>query len=272
MKNPNQPSLRTPMLIVGSQLFYERAFPIGIKETFELHYFDHKGFCLNPDMTESAYLSLDEIVAEIEVFRKKICLEKFFLMGHSGHAYMALEYAKSFPNQIKGLVLCGCSPDLSSKSLQAAETYFNKLADEKRKQIFEMDMAGLFDKIKAEPELRFTHFVLCQKAKNWFDLDYDAAWLWKDVPTHLPTLDYVWGKLFAEYRAEQNLERINFPVLFLQGKHDFVAGPTSSWEHIISKMSFSNEVVFEKSGHYPMVEQPEEFYAELNAWAQQLSQ
>ncbi|RIW15780.1 alpha/beta hydrolase [Algoriphagus lacus] len=270
MKNQNQPSLRTPMLIVGSRLFYERAFPAGMKEHFDLHYFDHKGFYHNPGLLESAYQNLEEIVAEIEIFRQNFGLEKFFLFGHSGHAYMTLEYAKSFPNQILGLVLCGCSPDLSPKSHLAAENYFTQLADENRKQIFEQDMAGLFSKIQAEPDLRFTHFVLCQKAKNWFNPNYDAAWLWKDVPTHLPTLDYVWGKLFRDYEVCQNLEKITFPVLFLQGKYDFVAGPASSWESIISKLPDVKESIFELSGHYPMVDEPEAFLEVLCHWTNNL--
>lgn len=270
MKELHQPSLRTPMLIVGSQLFYERAFPAGMKEQFDLHYFDHKGFCQNPGLLETAYQNLEEIVAEIEVFRQSIGLEKFFLFGHSGHAYMALEYAKSFPNQILGLVLCGCSPDLSPKSHQAAEAFFNQIADENRKQIFEQDMAGLYSKIEAEPHLRFTHFVLCQKAKNWFNPNYNAAWLWNNVPTHLPTLDYVWGKLLRDYDANQNLEKIAFSVLFLQGDSDFVAGPASSWKNIISQLPSVKRVIFEKSGHYPMVDEPKAFLEELNSWTNSL--
>jgi proline iminopeptidase len=270
IKNPHQPLQRTPMLVVGSQFFYERAFPEKMKDRFELHFFDHKGFVQNQQLKESAYPSLDTIAADIEAFRLEIGLDKFLLFGHSGHAYMVLEYAKAFPERILGLVLCACSPDLSPESHQAAESYFHETADRYRQQLFGQDMAGLRDKIYTEPSLRFIHFVLSQKAKNWFDPTYDASWLWKDVPTHLPTLDFVWGKLFREYRADLNLDKVIFPVLFLQGKYDFVAGPHSRWEGIAAKMPKVTTVIFEKSGHYPMVEQADEFLNGICSWAGKL--
>lgn len=260
------------MLIVGSQLFYDRAFPAALKDQFELFYFDHKGFVENQELSKSAYSDLDSIVADIEAFRQRHCLEKFLLFGHSGHAYMALEYSKAFSERISGLILCACSPDLSPESHQAAEAYFSEIADQSRKLLFEQDMAGLGDKIQAEPSMRIVHFVLCQKAKNWFDPTYDASWLWQGVPTHLPTLDFVWGKVFREYRADLNLDKVNFPVLFLQGKYDFVAGPHSRWESITSKMNKVSEIIFEKSGHYPMVEQAEDFLNEIGSWASKLKQ
>lgn len=271
-KKSGQPCPRTPMLIVGSRLFYERAFPTVMKDQFDLFYFDHKGFVQNQELKESAYSNLDSIVANIEAFRLKIGLEKFLFFGHSGHAYMALEYSKAFPEQILGLILCSCSPDLSPESHQAAESYFSEIADISRKKIFEQDMVGLGPKIQAEPEKRFVNFVLCQKAKNWFDPSYDASWLWQGVPTHLPTLDFVWGTLFREYRANLNLDKIKFPVLLLQGKYDFVAGPHSRWASITTQLPRVSEIIFEKSGHYPMVEQAHDFLNELCSWAGKLNQ
>lgn len=270
-KNPHQPFQRTPMLIVGSHLFYQRAFPEKMKDSFELHFFDHKGFVHNQQLSESAYSSLEAIVADIEAFRLKLGLDRSLLFGHSGHAYMALEYAKAFPERIMGLILCACSPNLSQESHQAAESYFLEMADGYRQELFGQDMAGLRDKIHAEPDRRFVHFVLSQKAKNWFDPTYDAAWLWQDVPTHLPTLDFVWGRLFRDYLADRDLEKVSFPVLFLQGKYDFVAGPHARWACIAAKMPKVTTVIFEKSGHYPMVEQGDEFLSGICTWLGKLN-
>ncbi len=259
-------SPRTPMLIVGSRRFYERAFSNMLNDLFELFYFDQQGFIENTHLKESAYENLDQIVAEIETFRIANSLERFILFGHSGHAYMALEYSKAYSDHLLGLVLCGCSPDLSNSTHQAALDYFEELADLVRKEIFLDDMSRLEDRIKAEPDLRFIHFVLCQRAKNWYDPEYDAAWLWEGIATHLPTLDYVWGKLFAAYSPKNNLEKIDCPVLFLQGKFDFVAGPASLWDPYLPYFKNQETKHFLYSAHYPMLDEPRRFRQMLLEW------
>lgn len=221
-------------------------------------------------MKESAYRNLDAIVREIEGYRTKNGLEKFILFGYSGHAYMALEYAKSFPGRVLGLVLCPCSPDLSVITHQAAEVFFEDSASPLRKRFFANDMTQLMGKIETDPNRRFTHFVLCQKAKNWYDPKYDASWLWDEVPTHLPTLDFVWGKLFSEYDIKNGLEKVSCPVLFLQGEFDFVAGPASLWNSYLPFFKNSATKFFCQSGHYPMVEEPRRFSQVLLEWKRDL--
>lgn len=183
---------------------------------------------------------------------------------------MALEYAKSFPNQVLGLVICACSPDLSEQTHRASDSYFEASATPIRKRFFADDMAQLMRKIETDPNLRFTHFVLCQKAKNWFDPEYDASWLWDGVPTHLPTLDFVWGKLFSKYDIKNGLEKVSNPVLFLQGEFDFVAGPVSLWDAYLPFFKNLTTHIFSQSGHYPMVDEPKRFFEVLLEWRESL--
>lgn len=258
------------LLIIGSKIFYERVLPKGLKTRFELFYFDHRGFAEHPGKTMSYYSSLDDISKEIEEFRLAHRLNTLFLFGHSGHAYMALEYAKNYPKWVSGLILSACSPDLNPSTHTAAATFFENEADEFRKRVFEADMATLGQKIEENPNERFIHFVLCQKAKNWFDPNYDASWMWEKVSTHLPTLDYVWGKLFADYQVKSGLSKISCPVLFLQGEFDFVAGPASLWDPYLSFFQQVEVHIFDRSGHYPMVEEPIKFERLIAAWTSRL--
>lgn len=261
-----------PLLVVGSRSFYERALPDGLKSQFSIFYFDHRGFDENPGAKDSCYSNLQEIVEELDQFCLKNDLDHFFLLGHSGHAYMVLEFANFFPQKARGIILCGCSPDLSQATHLAASSYFDELANEERKEIFRQDMNSLKTKIELQPELRFVHFVLCQRAKNWFDPNYDASWLWEGVPTHLPTLDYVWGKLFAGYQIKSGQSQISIPVLLIQGKFDFVAGPASQWNPYLSHFQQVEVHIFDRSGHYPMVEEPSKFELLIKDWATRLIQ
>ncbi|MDX5338311.1 MAG: alpha/beta hydrolase [Cyclobacteriaceae bacterium] len=255
-----------PMLVLGPKLFYEQVFSASLKKNFAFSYCNHRGFSENPHSIPSAYGTLQEIVVEIEEFIQQNSLKDFLIFGHSGHAYMALEYAKSFPEKVRGLILCACSPDLSPNTHQKAEVYFQHQAEEIRKDCFAKDMSELGAKIQQDPLGRFKHFVLSQKAKNWYDLNFDPSFLWEGVPTHLPTLDFVWGKLFAAYQLKTGLEKVVCPVLMLQGKYDFAVGPFSLWNDFLPHFSNLHVKILSESGHYPMLEQPEEFDEELLTW------
>ncbi len=104
-----------PLFVVGSSLFYSRAFKADLTENFRMIFADHRGFTKNPynDNDVSRY-SMDILLDDIEKVRKTEGVEKFIILGHSGHAFMALEYAKKFPDNIHGVVMTGVSPDYSN--------------------------------------------------------------------------------------------------------------------------------------------------------------
>ncbi len=128
-------------------------------------------------------------------------------------------------------------------------------------------MSGLIEKISAEPEKRFLHFCLCSGAKTWFDPVYDASWLWEGVDTNMEMIDYVWGVLFRDINITKGLDKLIKPVFLSTGKYDFVTGPPDSWEkykHYFRNLTFK---VYEKSCHYPMIDESEEFNKDLINWA-----
>ncbi|MDF2157052.1 alpha/beta hydrolase [Algoriphagus sp. CAU 1675] len=254
------------LLVIGSERFYSKALPSSLEELFTLIHFDNLGFSHSPNYSESLYSDLNSILLDIESFRSQKQLNNFLVFGHSGHAYMALEYAKTYPQHVSALILCACSPNLHENTTQKIAGYFELEADTERKEIFKKDMSGLSEKISKNPEARFVHFALAQKAKNWFDPNFDASKLWEGVPTHLPTLDWVWGKLFHDYELNLGGMPLSCPTLLIHGKHDYVGGSLSLWDSYLSDFLHLNTKIFQKSGHYPMVEEPELFEETLISW------
>ncbi|MCK3685900.1 alpha/beta hydrolase [Maribellus sp. YY47] len=259
-----------PILCIGSTLFYSRIFSAQIKNQLQFIFIDHCGFTKAParEISNKEY-SLENLIRHIEIIRTKLKLHRFFILGHSGHAFMALEYAKKHPKNILGNILVGVSPDYSAQSHQSTDIFFEESASDDRKQFYLRKMNELPELIKLSPEKRFVHFCLCSGARNWFRHDFDAVFLWKGVETNMQMIDHVWGTIFKDIDITHQLDSYKIPTLLMIGKYDFVTGPTNLWDEVKNKFCDLKIKIFEKSGHYPMFEENDLFDTELLNWIEE---
>ena len=67
------------------------------------------------------------------------------------------------------------------------------------------------------------------------------------------------------YDVVPRLGEIGVPTLVLAGRDDFIAPPSQA-ERLCQGIRNAELVVFEHSGHYPYVEEPEAFFAAIRDW------
>lgn len=255
-----------PALIIGSELYYSRVFSPQLRNELQLIFIDHRGFVKDAKMDISK-LSIDTFIHDIEHIRKALKLDKFLIIGHSGHGYMALEYAKRFPQFITHVVLIAMGPDQSALSRRMSDEYFFDSVCPERKAIFEKDMAKLAKELELYPEKRFITLCLRLGARSWYDYNFDAAPLWENVNVNMPIMDYTWGIIFKDIDITKNLELLDKPILLILSKFDYLVTPFYAWNQI--KEKFGNNLtirLFEKSSHTPQFEEPELFDEELIRW------
>lgn len=99
MENPDMP----PVMVIGSAIYYPRLFQDPIFQNLNLIFIDHRGFSRssNPD----ASFQLSDIVQDIECILRELKLDKIYLLGHSGHGFMAMAYAEQYPEHVMGMIL-----------------------------------------------------------------------------------------------------------------------------------------------------------------------
>src|SRR5919202_757759 len=175
-----------PALVVGSSIYYPRTFLGCIREHLQLIFVDHRGFVQppSPQLTTDDF-EIDILLSDIEAVRKALNLERFIGIGHSGHAYLALEYAKTYPKHVSHVVLIGSSPDYSRATSEARRAFFDQDALPERKAAFEKNMALLPTRIAAQPDRRFVHMCVCAGPVSWYDYSFDATSLWEGVYTNM---------------------------------------------------------------------------------------
>ncbi|WP_165228686.1 alpha/beta fold hydrolase [Aquisphaera insulae] len=255
-------------LVVGSAVYYPRVFSAGLRKHLRLAFLDHRGFAPPPGDVELSAFALEKIVGDMERARQALGLGRIVVIGHSGHAYMALAYAKAHPEHVSHVVMIGISPNLSAAGGAAAERHWRESASPERKAALEASMRRSPDSVLAAlpPGERFIRGYLREGPRTWYDFRFDGTPLWAGVEVNARMMDHVWGVVFRDIDITQGLDAFDRPVLLALGRYDFTVAPPSSWDPIRPRIRDLTLRVFERSGHVPPLEEPDLFDAELLRW------
>lgn len=148
-----------PTIVIGSAIYYPRTFSQNLRGYLQLIFMDHRGFSAPTTSLDPSVFSLDVILDDIEQLSNKLALDNIIIMGHSGHGFIALEYAKKYPQHVSHVVLIGMGPSNSKKNQEAADQYFNDSSCPEQKNILEENLKWLPQEIDADPNNRFITFA-----------------------------------------------------------------------------------------------------------------
>jgi len=248
-----------PLLVIGSAIYYPRTFSRTLREKLQLIFVDHRGFA--PAWTECAAGDIDfeTVLADIDRLRAHLGLERFAILGHSGHGYMALEYAKRQAERISHVVMVGTGPSHSARHMALADQVWEETVLPERKAIFEREMAKLGADIAARPEERFKSLLIRLGAKSWHQADFDAAPLWRDVTVNNAVFDHLWGEVFRDIDIRKGLNALIAPVLLALGRSDYLVATASTWDEYRESFEDLTVRTFEKSGYTPQLEESDLF-------------
>ncbi|AFH63675.1 alpha/beta fold hydrolase [Paenibacillus caseinilyticus] len=255
-----------PVLIVGSETYYPRLFSQELRKKLQLIFVDHRAFVKPSRSIKPEDYTLERIVQDMEVIRTTLKLGRVTVLGHSGSAFIALEYARTYPGHTATAVLLNSAPTNSAERQQGSLRHFDETASPERKAKFERDIALLPGDIEREPERRFAHACIRMAAHSFYDPGVDAAPMWAGVYTNMEIIDHLWGRVFAEIDMLERLHEVKVPVWIGLGRYDYLVSPVSLWDGIEERCSHVKVTVFEHSGHNPMWEEPEVFDRMLTEW------
>ncbi len=258
----------TPAIVIGSAIYYPRVFSQNLRQHLRLVFLDHRGFAPSPGPVDTTEFALDAIVDDIERARKELGLGRVAIIGHSGHALMALEYAKKYPANVSQVIMIAMSPNFSATFLEANSRYWEESVSPERKAILKENRQRVPDeKIdSAPPDEQFAKWYIREGPRLWYDPRFDASPLWEGVQFNLDMFHYMWGRVFHDIDITQGLDTFDRPVFLALGRYDFACGPPSLWDPIRPKFRNLTVRVFERSGHTPPYEEPDLFDAELLRW------
>ncbi|WP_298725803.1 alpha/beta hydrolase [uncultured Ferrovibrio sp.] len=259
-----------PVLVVGSVLYYPRTFSAALRQHLQLAFVDHRGFApltepANEPVT-AADFAFETVLEDIERLRAHLGLGKIVILGHSGHGYMALEYAKRYPKHVSHVVMIATGPSHNAEHMTMAERHWQEAVCPARKAKLEREMAQLPADLAAAPEKRFIAFCLRMGARSWHDHDFDAAPLWDGVHVNMAGFDHLWGEVFRDIDITRGLEALDIPVLLALGRFDYLVAPYEAWTPYRPLFRDLTVRVFDRSSHTPQLEESEAFDSVLLEW------
>ena len=248
-----------PLLIIGSHVFYPRTFSANLRANRKLIFVDHRGFAQASRKVDARDCALETIIEDLSAICQTLGLTQTDILGHSGHGYMALEFARRYPEQVNKTVVVGTGPNHAPENMAYGERIWTMLASPDRKKKLERDLQWMSEQIEAKPDQRFIWMCLAMGARSWFDPHFDASQLWQDVHVNMPIFDNLWGEVFRDFDTRNALSSMKGPLLICMGRHDHLVAPLETWFPYMSEENPPIFALFEYSAHTPQLEEADLF-------------
>ncbi len=218
-----------------------------------------RGSGLSDPASNDAYL-LADYASDVEELRKHLKLDKPIVMGWSHGGMIAQQFAFTYPDSLSKLILKDTSAYfgefLSDLEASVAEFkdqpwYADSLAALKQEWANDYhsdeDMTRLWTR---ESKFYFKHYGAREEAYNQriAHLPIRVAPLRTFNEKEAPTLD-----------LRPNLKKIKVPALVIVGRHDFITNAAMA-EEMVKHIPHARLEIFEDSGHFAVIEEPEKFY------------
>jgi len=218
-----------------------------------------RGSGLSAPATGDAYL-LPDYASDVESLRVHLGLDKPMLMGWSHGGMVAQQYAFTYAESLSKLILFDTSAYFGEflNDVEASVQEF------KNEAWFEESLAALKKEWAGEYETDEDMARLWQHEKKFYFKKFNAraqtyAEQTKDSLIKVAPLRVFNEKEAPTFDLRPQLEKIKVPTLVIVGRHDFITNVAMAGE-MVKHIPNARLEVFEESGHYGFVEEPDKFY------------
>jgi proline iminopeptidase len=226
--------------------------PLG--ERLRLVYYDHRGHGRSGRPPIES-LTFERLCADADALRAHLGADQVAVLGHSYGGFIALEYALRYPRRLGALLLVDTAP---------AFDYLEEVTTLARdKGATDEVIAALAEPAVEDADLERTLKIIAPLYYHQFDAIRAERQLGRTI--YSAAAGNRGDELLAAYDVTARLGEIVAPTLVLVGRDDFICPPPQArrlQEHIPG----AELVVFERSGHFPFVEEPDEFFRSVRAW------
>lgn len=218
-----------------------------------------RGSGLSGPAEGDAYL-LPDYASDVEALRIHLGLEKPIVMGWSHGGMAAQQFAFTYPDSLSKLILFDTSAHFGEflGDIEAAVQEF------KNEPWFEKSLAALKDEWDGKYQSDEDMSRLWTEEMKFYFKKFDArAQAYhertKDFPVRIVPLKTFNDKEAASMDLRPYLQKITVPTLVVVGRHDFITNVAMA-EEMVKHIPNARLEIFEDSGHFALVEEPEKFY------------
>ena len=237
-------------------------------EGFRVVAFDQLG-CGNSDRPDDPALwTISRYVEEVETVRKTLGLENVHLLGQSWGGWLSIEYALTYPDEIRSLILantCGDLPHLTTELNRMR----NALGSETVAMMLHHESLGTFDHPEYQAAVTILNYRHVCRLKVWPESLLASVNDWNMGPygTMQGPNEFLYIGNLKDWNRIPDMHKLQMPALIVTGTHDEI-GPACAIK-MDNALPNSQVVVLPNSSHVPFYEEPEAYSAALKKFLSQ---
>ena len=257
-----------PLLLIpggggGSHDYYHPYFS-GLASSFRVIYYDGFGRGKSDRAKSPDQYSFARDVEEVEALRKALKLGQIHVLGHSYGGLVAQAYALKYPDSIRRLILSNTF--VSGADYQASNVQYNKQVEyflpEVWARVAQLRSHGYVASSPPMQEAYLGKIATMLELFYFYDPVNAAKIVFDDQSFNAeeyyaitgPDADFELGPEIRRLSFGDGLSKLKAPILVLIGRSDGVVFPKLAL-NIARSAPRAEVVVFEKSGHFPFIEE-----------------
>lgn len=262
-----------PCIVTGFAAQYPVLLSDRLKEHFQFIYVEFRNSWGAHTGQDISSVTMDTLVEEIDDVRKAFGLERVCLLGHSSPGLVAIEYAARHPDRTSRLILINVHPFWNQELFDTWTSFWESDASPERKAARANSRQEMPDSALSalDPRdafaMRYTHR---SNAQLWYDYSYDSYWMWIGHQFSDALLKRYWDTIVANYNPWDRLSDNTVPMFVSLGRYDF-AVPYHLWDEVRDQTPGVTVELFQRSSHFPMLEQTRQFDDALIGWQRRTS-
>jgi proline iminopeptidase len=220
-------------------------------------FYDQRGNGRSSPLKPGQSCTLADQIADLEALRAHLGIEKWDVLGHSWGGYLSMAYSARHSERIAHLIIVDSGAPKFSDTIFLFAQIFPETTERRNGYTF-ADAMG--DKAASDASIADYLTMLFYSAEK---RDEFIAKMQPGAYTKL-----VFETLIADlarFDLNPELPKFKFPTLVVTGRYDINVAPLLAYK-IHNAIPGSKFVVFERSGHIPFYEQPDEFVAAVESF------
>jgi len=204
-------------------------------------------------------VSIDSTINDINLVLDKLKIDKIKLLGHSYGASLASIFASKFPEKVKSMILVAPGIFDYDSAFITVCNIGSKLGRQENLKWEELYYKSFSNNLSETEKKEFNYLNRLVYIYIKSKIDYFLPLLNGNLNTK--TNDILSTDLIKyDFSLKKGLEVVTSPIHIICGRQDILTFMT--YEYKIAKPSIKIHWI-DESGHFPMYEQPKEFYSIL---------
>jgi proline iminopeptidase len=232
--------------------------PVGdfLPSSYQRVFLEQRGTGRSRVELTSDTMTISNVVEDLEGLRVHLKQERLFLVGHSWGGMLAMAYAAAHPDRIDRMILIGPG----GPTLEFTQWFPDNIRMRLRPE--DLDAERSWDdaeKRGVDPDKAALEGIRAITPGYFFDREKGLAFAKEltDGAVHVKVNLLLFDDMAKHYDSRPGLQRLDRPVLIVQGHQDPVGDKTAEDIHTAIKTSVLTYI--NKCGHFPWLEQPDAF-------------